>query len=66
MFIRFCVTKTVAANSAVNYDDRKANAGKTNDGYYCFKMDRAHMDFMQYWLTVDFATTSITSVKSTK
>jgi hypothetical protein len=50
----------------VNYDDRKANAGKAADGYYCFEMDRARMDFMQYWLTADFATTGMTSGKSAK
>ena len=50
----------------MNYDDRKANAGKAADGYYCFEMDRARMDFMQYWLTADFATTGMTSGKSAK
>lgn len=51
----FCITKLTAGNSATNYDDRKANAGRAADGYYCFEMDRARMDFMQYWKTAAIA-----------
>lgn len=49
------MTKSAAANSAVNFDNRPENAGAVADGYYCFEMDRARMDFMQYWAAGDFA-----------
>jgi len=55
----FCVTKSAAGNSATNRDDIVENAGKAADGYYCFEMDRARMDFMQYWKTADFTTTGM-------
>lgn len=59
-----CVTKSAAANSSVNRDDWKENAGRAADGYYCFEMDRARMDFMQYWKTADFATTGMVAGKT--
>lgn len=57
----FCVTKSAAANSSVNRDDMLENKGKAADGYYCFEMDRARMDFMQYWRTADFASMGMTA-----
>lgn len=55
----FCLTKSAAANSSANRDDIAENAGKAADGYYCFEMDRARMDFMQYWKATDFAATGM-------
>jgi len=57
----FCVTKSAVANSAVNFDEGTDNAGAIADGYYCFEMDRARVDFMQYWLASDFATVGMAS-----
>jgi hypothetical protein len=62
----FCITKSAVGNSATNFDAGVENAGSIADGYYCFEMDRARMDFMQYWLTADFTSVGMAAGKKAK